>query len=70
MKKTKMVNVHHYQIRNGKKYDIVAIDETIRESELPAMQAKYRNLVGSVLSRDNKNRMLFNPDVFFQWREM
>lgn len=64
------IHIHHYSIRNGKSYEQIAIDETINESQLPELTAKYRKLIGSVESEDFRGRKVFTPDIYFSWGEI
>lgn len=42
------INVHHCLIKNGKRYDKIAIDETVTEDKLPELWTKYRKKIGSI----------------------
>lgn len=64
------INVHHCLIKNGKRYDKIAIDETVTEDKLPELWTKYRKKIGSIKKKDSRGRNIYTPDILFCWMEL
>ncbi len=63
------INVFEFQIKNGKHYDSIPINETINKTQLPGLWAKYRKKVGSIKTERN-GKFFFDPDIVFAWVEL
>ena len=63
------INVFSYQVRNGKKYDLVEINETIEEKELPQLLKEYRKKIKSKETVIN-DKIHYDPDIHFFYKEV